>query len=173
MKQTNPFIRVMDKITFILSRIASVLMIITFLMITVNVIGRKILNMPVRGSVELVEYLMLIAMSMAVSRTGFEDRHISVTFVQELLPKKARSVVKSICELSGGLIFGSLVIKFARSIPAAIDAGRPGNAETVRRYSVRTTPAVILVKNGSFRQLTPNEGEDLGAALMRTVDSLP
>ena len=56
---------------------------------------------------------------------------------------------------------------------AAIDAGRPGNAETVRRYGVRTTPAVILVKNGSFRQLTPNEGEDLGAALMRTVASLP
>ena len=56
---------------------------------------------------------------------------------------------------------------------AAVDAGRPGNAETVRRYGVRTTPTVILVKNGSFRQLTPKEGEDLGAALMRTVDSLP
>jgi len=56
---------------------------------------------------------------------------------------------------------------------ASVDAGRSANAETVRRYGVRETPAVILVKNGHFRQLTLNEGEDPGTALMRTVDSLP
>jgi len=55
----------------------------------------------------------------------------------------------------------------------AVDAGRPANAETVRRYGVRETPAVILVKNGSFRQMTLKEGENPGTVLMRTVDSLP
>ena len=56
---------------------------------------------------------------------------------------------------------------------AAIDADRPDNAEMVRRYGIRATPAVSLVKNGTFRQLILKAGEDPGATLMQAVDSLP
>lgn len=124
MKDAHPFMKVLDKVTFVLSRISSVLLIVAFLLVAVNVVGRKVFNMPVRGSVELIEYIMLIAMSLAVSRTGFEDRHVSVTLIHEMLPQKVRAVLKSLCELVGGVTFGSLVFKYAKSVPAAIDSGR-------------------------------------------------
>ena len=56
---------------------------------------------------------------------------------------------------------------------ASLDVDRSDNAEAVKRFGIRKTPTVILLKNGKFLELIRKDGEDCRAALMRTVDSLP
>ncbi|MBR2880313.1 MAG: TRAP transporter small permease, partial [Oscillospiraceae bacterium] len=115
---------IVDRLTMFFTRISSVVLLILIIIMVVNVIGRRLFNAPISGTIELVEYGMLVCIALAISRTGFEGRQLSVTMVQELLPAKARAIVKCICNAVAGALFGSLIFKFISVLPSAISSGR-------------------------------------------------
>ena len=115
---------IVDTITLIFARISSVILVLLVLMMIVNILGRRLFGRPISGTVELVQYGMLACMALAVSRTGFEGRHLSVTLLLEVLPKKARGIWECICQLIAGTIFGSLVIAYGRALPESLVSGR-------------------------------------------------
>ena len=121
MKKTT---KIFDLLTTVFVRISSVILIALVVIMIVNVIGRKLFNSPISGTIELVQYGILICIGLAISRTGFEDRQLSVTMIQELLPAKGRAILRCICNCVAGVLFGSLIFNYIRIIPKAMNSGR-------------------------------------------------
>lgn len=143
-----------DTITLIFTRISSVLLLLLVLLIVVNVIGRKLFKSPVSGTVELVEYGILAVMALAISRTGFEGRHLSVTLLQELLPNKAAAVIKCLCQAVAGALFGLLVVSYIRELPKSVASGRVSDVLHMPYYIVSyfLIVAMIIVVLAFFYQ---------------------
>ena len=128
--------KVFDMVTTVFIRISSVILIALVVLMIVNVIGRKLFNSPISGTIELVQYGILICIGLAISRTGFEDRQLSVTMIQELLPAKGRAVLKCFCSCVAGLLFGSLIINYIRVIPKALQSGRVSDVMHIPYYLI-------------------------------------
>ena len=128
--------KVFDMVTTVFIRISSVILIALVVLMIVNVIGRKLFNSPISGTIELVQYGILICIGLAISRTGFEDRQLSVTMIQELLPAKGRAVLKCFCSCVAGLLFGSLIINYIRVIPKALQRGRVSDVMHLPYYLI-------------------------------------
>jgi hypothetical protein len=72
--------KALDKLSSGLLRFSSVVFFLVAVVMVVNILLRAILNTPIGGTIEIVQYGMLICIVLALSRTGFEGRHIRVTF---------------------------------------------------------------------------------------------
>ena len=127
---------IVDSITMIFTRISSVILMLLILMMVVNVVGRKLFNAPISGAVELVEYGMLTCMALAISRTGFEDRQLSVTIIQELMPVKMRAIFKCICNIIAAVVFGRLIFRFIEILPESMTSGRVSDVLYIPYYLV-------------------------------------
>jgi TRAP-type C4-dicarboxylate transport system permease small subunit len=62
------------------------MMVLTF----VDVIGRYFFNAPIIGSVEIISLMMGLVVFLGLGLATFEDGHIRVDIVTQLLPRKAR-----------------------------------------------------------------------------------
>jgi len=69
-------------------------------LITVDVSLRKILNMPILGSYEIVQYMMVVAISFGMAYCGLNRGHINVEVVITHLPRRARAIM---CCITGFL----------------------------------------------------------------------
>lgn len=145
---------IVDSITMVFTRISSVILMLLILMMVVNVVGRKLFNAPISGAVELVEYGMLTCMALAISRTGFEDRQLSVTIIQEMMPAKVRAVFKCVCNIIAGIVFGSLIFRFIEILPESMASGRVSDVLYIPYYLVHLLLilAMILVALSFFYQ---------------------
>ena len=115
---------IVDTITMIMMRVSSVILILLVILTVVNVVGRKLFNSPISGTVELIEYGMLTCIALAISRTGFEGRHLSITLLHEMMPKKAAAVLACICQIIAGLLFLLLSGSYIKELPNAVTNGR-------------------------------------------------
>ena len=127
---------VVDVITMVFTRISSVVLLLLIVLMAVNVIGRRLFNAPISGTIELVEYGMLVCIALAISRTGFEGRQLSVTMIQKYLPPKPRAILKCICNAVAGVLFGSLIFEFINVLPKAISSGRVSDVMHIPYYLV-------------------------------------
>jgi len=59
----------------------------------VDVLGAKLLRMPVPGALDVMMLAQLIAVSFAAATTLIQNRHIQVEFFVPLLPKRAQVLV--------------------------------------------------------------------------------
>lgn len=71
----------------------------------VDVVGTKLFQAPLFGSIDMVVLLQLLGVSFAGSITLVTDRHIRVDFFWNLLPRVARNLLDSLVHL---LLFGFL-----------------------------------------------------------------
>lgn len=115
--------KVFDRISIVMARISSVFLCLICLVIIINIIGRAF-SAPVRGSMELVQYGMLVSVSFALCRTGFLDKHIFVPMLLNAFPKKTAAVIRFITLLITAGVFGYLVVYFLREIPVLTAQGR-------------------------------------------------
>jgi TRAP-type C4-dicarboxylate transport system permease small subunit len=60
---------------------------------------------PIAGTYELVCYMATVAVAFAMAHTTVEKGHVAVSFVVELLPKKAQSLIATITNSCGLLFF--------------------------------------------------------------------
>jgi TRAP-type C4-dicarboxylate transport system permease small subunit len=116
--------KVCDRITLIFIRISTLIIIFLVLVMVANIISRSLFNAPISGTVEIVEFGMLVCIALAVSRTGLKGRHIYVSVVQDALPRKAKAVLKCFCMLISAVVFGSLTVRFLQMLPPAVTSGR-------------------------------------------------
>lgn len=115
---------IVDTITMIMMRVSSAILILLVILTFVNVVGRKLFNSPISGTIELIEFGMLTCIALAISRTGFEGRHLRITLLHEMMPKKAAAVLTSICQIIAGLLFLLLSGGYIKELPKAVSSGR-------------------------------------------------
>lgn len=115
--------KVLDKLSSGLIKFSSVVLIIVAIVMVVNILLRAILKQPIAGTMEIVQYGMLICIVLALSRTGFEGRHIRVTVFLDRFPVKVRAGFQLLEMLVSAVVFGWLAIYYIGFIPEALVSG--------------------------------------------------
>lgn len=64
-----------------------------------DVLLRLFLGRPIRGTLEITEFLMVIAVFFAMGYTGMLKGHIAIQILPSRLPERARAVLDSIADL--------------------------------------------------------------------------
>jgi TRAP-type C4-dicarboxylate transport system permease small subunit len=66
-----------------------------------DVILRYAINKPITGSYELIQFMMVITVSLGLSYTALEKGHVTLDIVTSHLPKRARGIIDSVVGLLG------------------------------------------------------------------------
>ena len=72
---------------------------ILMLLVMVHVIGRYLLGLPVPGSVELIEFLMVLIVFLGLAECAIQHGNVSVDLIVDQLPRKARAVTDTVTGL--------------------------------------------------------------------------
>jgi len=73
----------------------------------VDVVGLKLFRLPVPGSLDMVMLAQLVAVSFAAAMALIQKRHIAVTFLVDLFPRRVRALTDSVVQL---LVLALMVI---------------------------------------------------------------
>ncbi len=79
--------KIIDVSSRYLCYVACVVLCIMLLAVVVNVLGRRLFNFTISGIIELVQYGMLLVMSLVMYRTTFAGGHVAVGVITDKLPK--------------------------------------------------------------------------------------
>ena len=73
----------------------------------IDVIGSKVLNLPLPGSTEITAALQVVAIAGGLAYSKIDDRHIRVDFLLDCLPERGRAALDLFSEVLG---LGFLVV---------------------------------------------------------------
>lgn len=85
--------KIVNIITLGAAKVAQVALTFTMLIIVANVISRRLLGVPIPGTVELVEMSGAILLAMAVAYTAKVKGHIMVDVLVERFPPRIQGIV--------------------------------------------------------------------------------
>jgi len=100
-----------NRLTWLAELLAEIGLVGLLLIVIHEVIVRYVFDSPTLYSVELSEYLLVLVVFMSIGWVLKEDRHVAVTFVVDLLPKKMRLGLKLLTSLLTMAFLGILVWK--------------------------------------------------------------
>ena len=83
---------------------AAVLLLGLMMITTADVIGRYILNRPLRGAFEITELLLLTLVFAGLPLVSRADEHVTLDFIDNLLGKRGRRLLRRVVDLACGLI---------------------------------------------------------------------
>ena len=121
MKKMN---RLIDKTSSALCVVSKVFMLAIVVLVAANIIGRKLFNTPVPGTVELVSYGMLVVMALSMARTTFTGGHVSVSIITGKLPKAVQAIIGFITLLFSAFIVATATFICVRYIPINFQRGQ-------------------------------------------------
>ena len=58
-----------------------------------NIIGRRVIQRPILGTIELVEVLAALGVGLTIAYCALQDEHITVDFIFDYFPKKLKGVI--------------------------------------------------------------------------------
>ncbi|MCF0140841.1 MAG: TRAP transporter small permease [Mogibacterium sp.] len=106
------------------------------LLLFVNVVLRRIFQMPITGAIEAVQYGMLFAVCIAIGKTTFEKGHIVVELIVDSLPPKPRKVLQIITGIVGIAIFAFFVVIVGGMIGKVKMSGQVSSVLGIPQYIV-------------------------------------
>jgi len=125
----------MGKITKLFDRVSSAFSVVSgyvfavvVVVVIINIVGRALLNSPVRGTVEIVQLGMLLSAGIVMCKAGFDERHICVTLLIDKLPGRVRPAFIVIAKLVSTCVFGMTTYLFIMEIPKAISLNKVTDA---------------------------------------------
>lgn len=78
---------------------------ILMLLVMAHVIGRYLLGLPIPGSVELIELLMVLVVFLGLAECAVHRGNVAVDLFVDYLPKKTQAVIDAFtCLLSVGIV---------------------------------------------------------------------
>ena len=83
---------------------AAVLLLGLMMITTADVIGRYIFNRPLRGAFEITELLLLTLVFAGLPLVSRADEHVTLDFIDNLLGKRGRRLLRRVVDLACGLI---------------------------------------------------------------------
>ncbi len=96
--------RILYPVSRILNGVGSGVILGMVVLMTVNVILRYLFERPIKGTVELEEFMLVIVVFLGLSYAALEKRHVRIDFIVARFPKSAQAVINSITALlSAGL----------------------------------------------------------------------
>ena len=100
--------KILDYIDRIAVVIAVVAILTMTLLVTVSVIGRYILSMPIPGDLVLSEFLMVFVAFLPLSAVQASREHVFVTIFTDWMKNNTKVILETVGVVIGLLIFGIL-----------------------------------------------------------------
>jgi TRAP-type C4-dicarboxylate transport system permease small subunit len=88
----------------VLGAAAAVLLFCLMMITTADVIGRYIFNWPLRGAFEITELLLLTLIFAGLPLVSRADEHVTLDFIDALLGRRGRALLRRLVEVVCGLI---------------------------------------------------------------------
>jgi TRAP-type C4-dicarboxylate transport system permease small subunit len=128
--------KVVDKTTMGLGYVAVAIILVIIVCVVINIIGRTLTVFTFGGMIEIVQYGMLVAMSMILARTTFAGQHVRVSLFTDMMPKKAKGITMLIEMLISMAIFGMAAYQCFLIIPDTIAMKRMTDFYSIPYYLV-------------------------------------
>ncbi len=103
------FDTVVKKTSRYTAAIGVIAVMILVLVIVMDVVGSKVLHAPVPGSVGVLGFVQLIAISFGMGATYLAGMHIKIEIILNRFPKRSQEVVNTLVYLLGFLLFVLIV----------------------------------------------------------------
>jgi TRAP-type C4-dicarboxylate transport system permease small subunit len=137
------------------------------LVIFINVIGRYLFRMPLKGTVEIVELALVVTVFFAMAYTEVVQGHITMDEVVARFPRRARSIVLSTMYFAAAAFFFTigygdtvLAVSFLRPIVRVTDILHIPIAPLIFVIAVGSVIfGLELLMNGLFPTSTTEEEE--------------
>jgi tripartite ATP-independent transporter DctM subunit len=113
---------------------------VMMLVTTVDVLSRFFFNLPVTGSIEITEFLLLLTIFLGLPHAAAQDRHINIDFLTSRFSERAQFWLDSLMSLIGLSLFVALVW---RSIVYLQLMGRLNRTTAVLQIPI--SPMVLVV----------------------------
>lgn len=119
-------------------------LVVMMLLITMDVLLRYFLNRPVKGSFELVEFMMAIVVCLGMAYTGVQKGHVAVEIVVSRFSPRAQALVDSFTYLVSTILFSLISWKSVVHAKVLMGSGLTSSILYVPVY-----PFVFVVAFGS------------------------
>jgi TRAP-type C4-dicarboxylate transport system permease small subunit len=126
--------KLLDKSSSVFEKIAAIVLIVVAIATMANILLRSIFHIAIPGAIEIVQYGMLTANVLALSRAGFLDRHIAVTQVIDWFPPRVGSVFRTIVNLISATMFGYVTYYYILMIPEMMEVKRSTDSYKIPLY---------------------------------------
>lgn len=143
---------IIEKTTHLIARwlnwLAALAIVVVMVIVCINVFAREIFGSPLKGTVDIVSLLGVLVIGGAISYTQVLKGHIRITLLIDKFPKKVRSILTCLVDLTGIILFSILswqTILFA--------LGTHENGELSEVLKIPITPFAFIVSAG-FISLT-------------------
>ena len=126
-----------------LNWLACLAIVAVMVIVCINVLGRGIFGIPLKGTVDIVSLLGVLVIGGAISYTQVLKGHIRITLLIDKLPEKARSILTALVDLVGMVLFA---IVSWQTILFAIGTHENGELSEVLKLPI--TPFAFIVSAG-------------------------
>jgi len=126
------FVNILTQSTRYLNIIGIIAVVVLMLVITTDVIGRFIFNHPLPATIEITQYVMVIAVYGSVAYCAIERGHVSVELFVSMFPPKTQRIIDTVTSLLSLSLFASIVWASAKSL-----------AMSWNRHEVSTTLGLV------------------------------
>ena len=145
MKKLDSFF---DKLTMFMLYIGMTVLCTVIVLVVINIVGRSFFHFAIGGINEIVQYGILVTMSLGIARTGYSGSHVVIKIVLEKLPDKARRVIACIDFAVAAVIFFVTVYVCCKLIPDAMNSGLVTAVYKVPYYLIYGVLAAGLAVSG-------------------------
>ncbi|MDR2486931.1 MAG: TRAP transporter small permease [Clostridiales Family XIII bacterium] len=118
----------MDRVTLVMTAVSAGMFFLIVLLVLVNIVGRSFFNSPVKGTVEMVQYGVMLCAGFVMCRSGLEGRHIVVSVLIDRFPVRLHELFVALGRLVGLAAFAMLAWLNYTKVPDAIASGKVTDA---------------------------------------------
>jgi len=108
-KTTHLLEKVLHPTIRVINGAGTVVLGVMVLLTVTDVLLRLFLNRPIRGALEIIEFMMVIVVFSAMAYTGLLRGHIVIQILSSRLPERPRAILDSIADLIS-IVFCCLII---------------------------------------------------------------
>jgi TRAP-type transport system small permease protein len=123
-----PIRKGLHAVVMVISWISAAALSVMVLVIFVNVLGRYLFGMPLKGSVEVVEATLVVVVFFSLAYTETLHGHVTMDEVVARFPRRARAIVMSIMYFAAAAFFfimawrdGVLAVSYMKPIVRVTD----------------------------------------------------
>jgi TRAP-type C4-dicarboxylate transport system permease small subunit len=139
------FVRGIEKVAHPASRLLNYggvgFLFVLMLLVVAHVIGRYFFSLPVLGSVELVEFLMVLVVFLGLAECAIHRGNVSVDLLVDLMPRKAQVTVDAFTCLLSIVIVSLLTWQSAVQVKLLWQSGHVSGVLHISHYPF----AVVMV----------------------------
>jgi TRAP-type C4-dicarboxylate transport system permease small subunit len=137
------YVNFVTKASKLLENIAAIILFLTAMLVVANVLSRRILNLPIQGTHDLILFLTPVLISLSIAYCAVKDGHISISIFIDKLPMKLQIAIDTLI----GIITAVILFFITRNMFLYADEMRK-NGEVSLTIGLPHHPFVFILAIG-------------------------